>query len=400
MALHAELLLAGRRAKSNKDHGGERATSDEIQRALTVAFEEHEVLRGRFTFVASPSSEQEWTTPVTAIMDGNFVFSAFGVCHRTYTQLEADARDEALLTVQAIEERMRPETCPACDGHLSLCSECGGTGRLPAYKARGLRIEQGLAKERSAAASAPKWAQAVVNLLTPSTKRISIFTQDSTAMRRAIDERGEKCPGFGEYLGINLHDAVSLGWYMTQPLEVWYRGDDDAVIVVGSDRVAIMKNRGGSCCTVSRTDDPHFMGPLDLSPAVVEAAARQGLAPYPSFFQVHTKPPGYTFRIDDEGGGVWVTGRGHHYYYGPREREGYDMHGLHRNSDPTRWKGAEEARQWCAHLLDEAAPALRGGGSMSDEKIVGTPGRWPRSTSRRRWPHSSSCSEPSAGAAR
>jgi hypothetical protein len=127
--------------------------------------------------------------------------------------------------------------------------------------------------------------------MAPTTARISIFTQDSTAMRRAIDERGGKFPGFGGLLAINLRDAVSLDWYMTQPMEVWYPHDGsldhlDAVIVVGSDRVAIMKNRGGLCRMVSRTDDPYFMGPFDLSPAVVEAAARQGLAPDPSIFGV------------------------------------------------------------------------------------------------------------------
>lgn len=137
---HATYLLSLRPPHDRTSvGGGERATPEEIQRAMKAAFDEHETLKGRFTFYAVRVEDK--TTAI--VMHGDWVYTTIDpLDDMTHAGLEAAAKAAAATAAGFIEERMAPEVCPACDGKISLCWECGGKGWLPHYKAAGVRLEQ------------------------------------------------------------------------------------------------------------------------------------------------------------------------------------------------------------------------------------------------------------------
>lgn len=122
-----------------------RATPDEIRQTMRRIFDEHEILKGRCDFAVLPSEDSPYTRQVTILLD-DVPLTAKRIADRTFAEIERDARVEAEATVALLKKSMAPEACPACDGHLSLCQECGGKGWLPHYKAARLRIEKRVAE--------------------------------------------------------------------------------------------------------------------------------------------------------------------------------------------------------------------------------------------------------------
>ena len=378
MAAHAEyLFVRNGRSVPRSELGGQRATGEEIQRAMKAAFDAYPMLKGCH-FAVTPE-DSEHSRQVTVITDDGHVLGVFPVPDGTFAALQKAAHLEAKVTNDALERRMVPTTCPACEGHLSLCSECGGKGWLPRYKARGIRLEQAEAKhgrsvlghgdapyvtkhengvevrddkDGDLACHPPAWAVGVAGMLPPTTRTIVIYGEATgiEALDLAFKRRREQYPGFAADGCDRIYDPDSVPRLLREPMAQWAPRDGsfdraDAVLVVATDRVAIMKNRAGSCRVISRSDDPHFMGADD--DVTIPAGTRS------------TKPPeGYTFRYEELGGGVWVDARGWSgYYYGPHEE--YDR-GPERNADPKRCLGHEDARQWCASMIGVTAPPLRG----------------------------------------